>query len=263
MSAADRGSGEPGVPVGPAPANRDMADGRRAELAGNLASVLERIGAACAASGRSSAEVTIVAVTKTRPVSDVRLLAELGLTDVGENRDQEARPKAAACADLGLRWHFVGQLQRNKASSVAGYAHVVQSVDRQSLVAALDRAAGRAGRRIGACVQVDLDPDRTGPDDRDPGRGGAAPGEVLELAGAIAATAQLDLLGLMGVAPLGVDPREPFERLAALHRRLLVEHPAATMLSAGMSGDFEAALAVGATHLRLGSALLGARTALK
>jgi PLP dependent protein len=236
---------------------------RRAELAAHLADVQERIGAACRAAGRSQEEVTVVAITKTFPASDVRLLADLGLRHVGENRDQEARPKAEACRGLGLTWHFVGQLQRNKAGSVAHYADIVESVDRPRLASALDRAAGEVGRRIGACVQVDLDEGAEAEQAASGGRGGCPPAEVLALAGQVAASRHLELLGVMAVAPLGVDPRNAFERLAALHEQVLAEHPSARMRSAGMSGDLEAAIAAGATHVRLGSALLGRREALK
>jgi hypothetical protein len=236
---------------------------RTAEVAGNLAAVRLRIADACRAAGRDVGEVTVVAITKTFPASDVRILAGLGVHDVGENRDQEARPKAAQCADLDLTWHFVGQLQRNKAASVAHYAHVVQSVDRLRLVEALDRAAGQVGRRLGACLQVDLDERPPGPAEDPRDRGGCRPEELLDLAAAVAGAEHLDLLGVMAVAPLGVDPAGPFDRLARLHERLLAEHPSATMRSAGMSGDLEAAIAAGATHVRLGSALLGRRSTLK
>ena len=240
----------------------DLTD-RAAELAHNLAEVRGRIEAACSAARRSSEEVTIVAITKTWPASDVRLLAGLGIQHVGENRDQEARPKAQECADLGLTWHFVGQLQRNKAGSVAHYADVVESVDRARLVTALDRAAAAVGRRIGVCIQVDLDERPAAPEDAAGGRGGCAPADLPGLADMVAGSAALDLLGVMAVAPLGEDPRGPFDRLAGLHERLLADHPGATMRSAGMTGDYEVALAAGATHVRLGSALLGRRSTLK
>jgi pyridoxal phosphate enzyme (YggS family) len=237
---------------------------RAKQLRLNLAQVRGRVADACGSVGRPAESVTIVAITKTWPASDVRVLAGLGITHVGENRDQEARPKAAECADLDLTWHFVGQLQRNKAASVSTYANVVESVDRQALVAALDRGAARAGRRLGACIQVDLAEDAVDVYDRGPGhRGGAHPGQVPGLADAVAEATHLDLLGVMAVAPLGVDPQVPFERLALVHDRVLADHPGATMRSAGMSADLEAAIAAGATHIRLGSALLGHRTPLK
>lgn len=224
---------------------------RRADLAANLDQVRARVAAACTAAGRDPAEVTIIAVTKTRPADDVRLLAGLGVLDVGENRDQEAAPKAAACTGLGLRWHFVGRLQSNKARSVAQYAHAVHSVDSAHLVVALQRGADRADRRVGALVQVSLD--------ADPGRGGALPEHVPDLADLVAAAPLLDLLGLMAVAPLDVDPVAAFARLASVVDRVRADHPEARWLSAGMSADLEAAVAAGATHVRVGTALLGGR----
>lgn len=256
------GDSAPTSPVGES-LRTDEIQARRAELAANAEALRGRIAAACAAAGRPSSSVRVVAITKTRPASDVRLLAGLGFRDVGENRDQEARPKAAACADLSLTWHFVGQLQRNKAASVASYAHVVQSVDRAKLVAALDRAAVQGGRRLGVCIQVDLDPEARGEVDPHAGRGGAAPKDVLAIADLVVTTQNLDLLGVMAVAPLGIDPHGAFDLLAVAHERLLAQHPTATMRSAGMSADLEAAISAGATHVRIGSALLGHREPLK
>ena len=227
---------------------------RPAQLATNLAAVEERLARACAAAGRRREEVTLVAVTKTWPVSDVRLLAGLGVRDVGENRDQEAAPKAAACADLDLTWHFVGQLQTNKCRSVVAYARVVHSVDRRRLVAALDTAAARAGRTVHVLLQVSLD--------GDPARGGALPSDVPALAEAVAASSALRLAGVMAVAPPAEDPGAAFARLAEVAARLRADHPGAKAISAGMSTDLEAAIAFGATHVRLGTALLGARAPL-
>ncbi|MFC5751168.1 YggS family pyridoxal phosphate-dependent enzyme [Actinomadura rugatobispora] len=231
---------------------------RSEELAANLAEVRERIAAACSAAGRDPGEVTLVAVTKTFPASDVRLLAGLGLTDVAENRDQEAAPKAAATAGLPLTWHFVGQLQTNKARSVASYADVVQSVDRPRLAAALSTAAVRLGRTLRCMIQVSLD--EPGPDRGE--RGGVAPADVPALADAIAAAEGLTLDGVMAVAPLGGDPRPAFERLAGIAADLRKAHPGADAISAGMSGDLEPAIGCGATHLRIGTALLGGRQAI-
>jgi PLP dependent protein len=227
--------------------------GRAAELAASLAAVRARIGAACHAAGRDPAAVTLIAITKTFPASDVRLLASLGVREVGENRDQEAAPKAAACAALAppLTWHFVGQLQTNKAPSVAGYADVVQSVDRPRLVRALGAAARRSRRHVRCLVQVSLD--------EAPGRGGAPPSEVMAVAAAVAGEEGLDLGGVMAVAPLGMDPRAAFSRLAEIAAGVRKVHPAAVMISAGMSGDLEEAIAAGATHVRVGTALLGGR----
>jgi pyridoxal phosphate enzyme (YggS family) len=240
-------------------------DRRREELAGNLAALRVRVAGACAAAGRDPAEVTVIAVTKTFPASDIRLLAELGVTDVGENRDADAAAKHAECAELPLAWHFVGQLQRRKCRSVARYADVVHSVDRPELVAALGRAAQEAGRVIAALIQVSLDlvsPDLVSPDlPRTAGRGGAGPGQVAALAEQVAAAPGLVLAGVMAVAPPGVDPEPAFERLSEVSARLRGSHPAATVVSAGMSGDLEAAVKHGATHLRVGTALLGGRSA--
>jgi pyridoxal phosphate enzyme (YggS family) len=229
----------------------DPAVNRRDELAANLADVRARIDAACTAAGRAASEVTLVAVTKTWPASDVRMLSDLGVRDVGENRDQEAAPKHEACRDLPLRWHFVGQLQRNKARSVAAYADVVHSVDRPQLVTALDAAAGERGRRVTALVQVALDDT--------PDRGGVHPDHVLEVAGAVDAAAALDLGGVMAVAPLGADADDAFARLGTVAALVRAAFPAATIVSAGMSGDLEAAIRHGATHVRVGTALLGQR----
>ena len=230
---------------------------RREELTRRLQAVEERLARACAAAGRERAEVTLVAVTKTFPAADVRLLADLGIRHVGENRDQEAAGKAAACSGLPLTWHFVGQLQRNKAHSVATYAFVVHSVDRARLVPALDRAAQAAGHPIDAFVQVDLDLQP------EPGRGGAPPAEVAALADAVVTASHLRLAGLMAVAPAADDPVSAFARLGELAAALRADHPGATWLSAGMSGDLEAAVAAGATHVRVGSALLGSRPPLR
>lgn len=222
---------------------------RRAELAAALDAVERRLSAACAAVGRRREDVVLVAVTKTRPASDVALLAELGVLDVGESKDQEAAAKAAQVE--GVRWHFVGRLQRNKARSVASYATVVHSLDRLTLVEALSAGAVRAGREVDVLLQVSLD--------GAPDRGGVLPADLLALADAAAAAPALRLAGVMAVAPLREPPERAFARLAEQSDRLRVVHPAATAISAGMSGDLEAAVAAGATHVRVGTALLGHR----
>jgi PLP dependent protein len=224
---------------------------RRDELAVRLTAVRQRIEAACQAAGRDVGDVTLIAVTKTWPASDVRLLAGLGVTDVGENRDAEAAPKAAQCADLDLTWHFIGQLQTNKTASVVRYATFVHSVDRLRLISALGTAARRAERLIQCLVEVSLD--------GDPARGGAVPGEVPALAEALVNEPGLVLAGVMAIAPLGMAPREAFARLLDSAAVVRAVRPAATVISAGMSGDLEDAVAAGATHLRIGTALLGDR----
>ena len=208
-----------------------------------------------------------MAVTKTFPASDVALLAGLGLHDVGENRDQEAAAKAAACRELGvsgLRWHFVGQLQTNKARSVAGYADVVHSIDRVRLVNAMDAAAARHERQIDCLVQIDLDPDSAPTGMASAPRPARLVGESRRAAPTRSVPRswpreQLRLAGLMAVAPLDGDPGEAFARLSDLRRELASSYPSLTVISAGMSDDLEAAVAHGATHLRVGRALLGSR----
>ena len=234
-----------------------MTVDRRAELEANLDAVRSRIAAAERSGGREAGSVRLVVVTKTWPASDVRLLAGLGVTDVAENRDQEARPKQAECADLGLRWHFVGQLQRNKARHVATYADEVESVDRPELADALDHAVAETGRGpLDVLLQVDL------ADPPDPRRGGVVPADLALLAAHVAGCRSLMLRGLMAVAPLGEDPGAAFTRLAAVAADLRRDHPEATVLSAGMSHDLEQAVEAGATHVRVGTAVLGGRPAL-
>ena len=229
--------------------------GRRAELARNLAAVQDRIGAACAAAGRDVGEVTLIAITKTFPASDVRLLSELGVRHAGENRDQEAAPKAAACQALGLplTWHFVGQLQVNKVKSVVRYADVIHSVDRARLVDAIAARARAAERVVSCLIQVGLDDEA--------GRGGARPADVAALADAVADRDGLVLGGVMAVAPLDAPPAPAFDQLREVAARVRAAHPDARVISAGMSADLEEAIAAGATHVRIGTALLGGRPA--
>ena len=196
-------------------------------------------------------------VTKFFPASDVRLLADLGVRDVGENRHQEAVDKAAECADLDVRWHFIGGLQSNKAAAVTSYADVVHSVDRAKLVNGLSRGAQERGRDLDCLVQVSLDP--PGAD----GRSGCDPDDVPALVTRIQEADGLELRGVMGVAPLGGDPGEAFARLAAVASDVRTQVPDATWISAGMSGDLEDAVRHGATHLRIGSAVLGPRPVVK
>lgn len=235
----------------------DAATDRRQELATNLDVVRRRIAAASGAAGRDPGEVSLVVVTKFFPASDVRLLADLGITDVGENRHQEAEVKAAECADLGLRWHFIGGLQSNKAGAVAAYADVVESVDRVKLVGPLSRGARARSADIDVLLQVSLDPPGAG------SRSGADAADLVDLAARVEEAERLRLRGLMAVAPLGQDPDAAFSRLAEIRREFLAAHPDAGVLSAGMSGDLEAAITHGATHVRVGSAVLGPRPAVQ
>lgn len=230
---------------------------RREELAHNLASVRGRIADAAAEAGRAPDSVTLVVVTKTYPASDVVDLASLGVTDVGENRHPEAARKREEAGEeaAGLRWHFVGALQTNKAAAVARYADVVHSVDRPRLVDALAKGAAQAGREVEVLIQVNLE----GRDDDPIGRAGAGPGDVLALAERVDAAERLVLGGVMAVAPLGSDPDPAFARLAEISASVAATFPGATAISAGMSGDLEAAVRHGATHVRIGRSVLGER----
>jgi pyridoxal phosphate enzyme (YggS family) len=221
----------------------------------NLAAVHERIAAAARAAGRDPSSVRLIAVSKTWPAEAVRAVAALGQVDFGENRVQELLGKADELADLPLRWHAIGQLQRNKAAAVARLGAVVHSVDRSSLAVSLGRAAEAAGHRLDVLVQVDLG----GPAGEEAARGGASPADVPALADAIAGLAALRLRGLMAVAPRGEDPAPAFARLAALSERIRADHPDAVELSAGMSGDLDEAIAAGATLVRVGTAIFGER----
>ena len=234
------------------------AAARREELSASLAQVQERIAAACGVAGRSRGDVQLIVVTKNFPGSDIEVLCDLGVTDIGENRDQEASAKISALPQevrQRIQIHFIGQVQSNKAGSLATYVDVVHSIDRDKIVLALDGSAGAAGRDIGVLIQVSLSADPGA----GPARGGIPPDGVAALANSVAAAQHLRLRGLMAVAPLGVDPGEAFARLATVARDLRAEYPDATWISTGMSADLESAVANGATHLRVGSAILGSR----
>lgn len=235
-----------------------MSSERRAEIAANLAEVRRRIDVACGSAGRSPAEVTLTVVTKFFPADDVRHLWDLGVRDVGENRHQEAAAKAAETEDLPLRWHFVGGLQSNKAGAVARYADVVESVDRAKLLPGLARGARERGTVLDCLVQVSLDP---------PGgagrRSGVDPAGAADLASEVHRTEGLRLRGVMGVAHPDEDPAAAFRRLADVAREVVAVEPGATWISAGMSGDLEQAVGAGATHVRVGSAVLGERPTIK
>jgi pyridoxal phosphate enzyme (YggS family) len=226
-----------------------------AGLEENLHAVRERIAAAARAAGRDPAGVRLLAVSKTWPADDVRTLVALGQRDFGENRAQELIGKAGALTDLPARWHFIGQLQRNKAAAVARLGAVVHSVDRAALIGVLDRVGRESSRPVEVFVQVDLG----GPEGDLAARGGARPAEVPALADAVASAPGVRLLGLMAVAPRGVAPGPAFEQLATLAADLRRAHPDATELSAGMSGDLEEAIAAGATVVRVGTAVFGDR----
>ena len=233
-------------------------DPRAAELAQRLTAVRKRIAAAAESAGRGDRPPSLIVVTKFHPAADIRRLAALGVTDVGENRDQEAAAKSAELAGLALNWHFVGQLQSKKAKSVVRYAAAVHSVDRLQLVDALAKAVRTEMDAVGRApldcfIQVSLE------DDGGTHRGGADPADVPLLAERIAGSTGLHLAGVMAVAPLGAPPEPAFEKLAAVSARLVADHPGAAAISAGMSQDLDAAVKFGATHLRIGSDILGSR----
>lgn len=228
-------------------------------LGERVALVNEGIADAARAAGRNIDDITTIVVTKFHPAQLVRDLYDLGVRNVGENRHQEAEAKAAELAPLDLTWHFIGQLQSNKARAVRKYAQVLHSVDRPSLVNALANAAmtpeglpeNNAVEVLDCFVQLNLT--------QDPGRGGVQPADVVELAELVAAQPSLNLLGVMAVAPLDEEPRVAFARVKAASERVQTVIPQANFISAGMSHDYAAAIAEGATHLRIGSAITGNR----
>jgi pyridoxal phosphate enzyme (YggS family) len=226
---------------------------RLSDIQSNLEIIQSRINKACSAAGRDISEITLIAVTKTYPASDVDLLKQLGIENVGENRDQEASSKKSEVKNH-FKWHFIGQLQSNKAKSVVNYADLIHSVDRWTLAKEIQKSAQGINKVQPVLIQVDLD--QSGPD---PTRGGIWPEELNELAAAINQASHLELKGLMSVAPLGENPEHAFARLKEIRLAFLKDNPGAQILSAGMSEDLEAAILHGATHLRIGSALLGER----
>lgn len=223
-----------------------------AGLAERLASVRGGIADAARSAGRDTGGITTIVVTKFHPVSLIQELAALGVQDVGENRHQEARVKAAELAALPLTWHFVGQVQSKKARQVRAYADVIHSVDRSALVRALASAPSPAAP-IGCFVQVNLTDDA--------GRGGVAPTALTPLVMEVLATPGLRLLGLMAVAPQDVEPRRAFAWVRELGEGVQQLAPQAGALSMGMSADYAEAIAEGATHLRIGTAITGKRPA--
>ena len=218
-------------------------------LEARVTEVHERIAAAARASGREASEITTIVVTKFHPAQLVRDLYALGIRHVGENRHQEAVAKHGELAELDLTWHFIGQLQSNKARAVAEYAHVIHSVDRPSLVSAL----ATQQREVDVFLEINLTDV--------PGRGGVLPAELEALCEAVLQVPLLELRGVMAVAPVDEEPSRAFDRVLEYATRVRALAPGARDLSIGMSGDFEAAIALGATHLRIGTAITGKRPA--
>ena len=222
---------------------------RKEELSRSLADVQARIQEATARASRKSEEVTLIAVTKTYPVSDVEILHQLGVTQFGENRSAEGLEKSAL---VSAHWHFQGQIQSNKIAAISSWAQTVHSLDELSHVAKFDRAVGEIpGKRLNIFIQISLDGDTT--------RAGVRGDDLLALGQSISATKNLDLVGLMVVPPVQAEPEKAFSEVAQIAQRFRNEFPTAQSLSAGMSGDYEIAIAHGATHIRVGSQILGPR----
>ena len=222
-----------------------MAIDRRSEISGNLEAVREQISKAAESAGRSVDEITLIAVTKTFPASDVEILKELGVSDFGENRDSDAAPKAVA---ISGPWHFQGQIQSNKLKSITSWAHVIHSLDEIRHFEVIEKSVAHP---LDIFCQVSLDGSE--------GRGGVSEQKLYELAKEIEKSPTHRLQGLMAVAPLGVDPTVAFSKISAIHKAFMADFPKANKLSAGMSGDFKEAIAHGATHIRIGSQILGSR----
>jgi pyridoxal phosphate enzyme (YggS family) len=222
-----------------------VAIDRRSEIAGNLEAVREQISKAAQSAGRSVKEIKLIVVTKTFPVSDVEILKELGVSNFGENRDSDAVPKAAAIPGT---WHFQGQIQSNKLKSICSWANVIHSLDEIRHFEVIEK---NAAHPLDIFCQVSLDGSE--------GRGGVSEKKLYELAKEIEKSQTHKLQGLMAVAPLGIDPTVAFSKLSAIHKAFMADFPRANKLSAGMSGDFKEAIAYGATHIRIGSQILGSR----
>ena len=218
---------------------------RKEEITRNLQGVKERINRAAQSADRDPADIELIVVTKTFPVSDIEILRDLGETNFGENRDQEAGPKAEI---ISATWHFQGQIQSNKIKSICGWADVIHSISSEKEILKF----AQSERKHQLFLQVSLDGQE--------GRGGASPAELAKLADLVNASNNLELMGLMAVAPLGVEPEKAFADLAQLNQGFQHQFPNAKYLSAGMSGDFEAAIKYGATHIRVGSSILGSRS---
>ena len=222
---------------------------RKAELSRSLKDVRNRVSAAASKASRKPEDVTLVVVTKTYPVSDVEILHELGVTDFGENRSTEGLEKSSLIA---AHWHFQGQIQSNKIAAISSWAQTVHSLDDLSHVAKFDRAVGEIpGKRLRVFIQLSLDGDAS--------RAGVGGDELMALGHAVISTKHLDLAGLMVVPPVQAEPERAFSEVAAIAANFRREFPMAQSLSAGMSGDYEIAIAHGATHIRVGSQILGTR----
>jgi pyridoxal phosphate enzyme (YggS family) len=213
---------------------------RKEELSQNLELVRSKIAKVAAH------EVTLIAVTKTFPVTDAEILHELGVRDFGENRDAEGAEKAALVSGT---WHFQGQIQSNKLKSITSWASVIHSLDDPRHFEIIEKVAPHP---LQIFLQVSLDGAHH--------RGGAGLEELYSLAALVDKSPTHILAGLMSVPPVEMNPNEAFAQLAVIHKEFMERFPGATSLSAGMSGDYEAAISHGATHVRVGSSILGSRS---
>jgi len=226
---------------------------RKDQILSNLESVKEKISAAAQAAGRSPSEITLIAVTKTFPVSDLEILYELGVRNFGENRDQEAAPKVSALP-ADITWHFQGGIQSNKLKSISNWASVIHSVDKFEYALMISQFS--VGKTKEIFIQVSLD---TLPQSRE----GVDPADLMQLAEQIMSLPNLEVKGLMAVAPLDQPTEQAFVRLQQIQQKFIQLYPAASSLSSGMSGDYELAISLGATHVRIGSSILGNRSPIK
>ncbi len=226
---------------------------RKDQILSNLESVKEKISAAAQAAGRSPSEITLIAVTKTFPVSDLEILYELGVRNFGENRDQEAAPKVGVLP-ADITWHFQGGIQSNKLKSISNWASVIHSVDKFKYAQMISQFS--VGKTKEIFIQVSLD---TLPQSRE----GVDPADLMQLAEQIMSLPNLQVKGLMAVAPLDQPTEQAFVRLQQIQQRFIQLYPAASSLSSGMSGDYELAISLGATHVRIGSSILGNRSPIK
>ena len=226
---------------------------RKDQILSNLESVKEKISAAAQAAGRSPSEITLIAVTKTFPVSDLEILYELGVRNFGENRDQEAAPKVGVLP-ADITWHFQGGIQSNKLKSISTWASVIHSVDEFKYAQMISQFS--VGKTKEIFIQVSLD---TLPQSRE----GVDPADLMQLAEQIKSLPNLEVKGLMAVAPLDQPTEQAFVRLQQIQQKFIQLYPAASSLSSGMSGDYELAISLGATHVRIGSSILGNRSPIK
>ncbi len=226
---------------------------RKDQILSNLELVKEKISAAAQAAGRSPSEITLIAVTKTFPVSDLEILYELGVRNFGENRDQEAAPKVGVLP-ADITWHFQGGIQSNKLKSISNWASVIHSVDKFKYAQMISQFS--VGKTKEIFIQVSLD---TLPQSRE----GVDPADLMQLAEQIMSLPNLQVKGLMAVAPLDQPTEQAFVRLQQIQQKFIQLYPAASSLSSGMSGDYELAISLGATHVRIGSSILGNRSPIK